>query len=118
MRVQAIQEIEKKVAVSDVSRFPSFRSGDTLRIVVKVKESEKVRLQAFEGVCIRRRGEGNSKTFTVRKISFGNVSAVRTFFFHSPLLDSIEVLKKGKVRQSRIYYILQRKGKSSRIASR
>lgn len=118
MRTQEIMQLEQLTAVSDASHIPEFRAGDTLRVVVKVTEGEKTRLQAYEGTCIRVRGSGHSKTFSVRKISFGNVSVLRNFFLHSPLLDSVTVLKKGKVRRSRIYYILERKGKSSRIAAR
>lgn len=117
MRLKALEDVEQSLALSEVSRFPDFRAGDTVKVVLKVKEQEKTRLQTFEGVCLRRRGEGLSQTFAVRKVSFGRVSAVRNFFLHSPLIDSINLVRRGKVRQSRIYYILSRKGKASRIAS-
>lgn len=96
---------------------PEFRAGDTLRVHLKVREGEKERIQIFEGVVIRRRGSGISETFTVRKMSFG-VGVEKTFLIHSPMIDKIEVVRLGKVRRSRIYYMRQRQGKKARIKER
>ena len=93
---------------------PPFRSGDTLRVNVRVKEGEKERIQAFEGVCIARRGSGVSETFTVRKISFG-YGVERIFPWYSPVIDKIEVVKSGKVRRAKLYYLRGRKGKAARL---
>jgi len=103
------------------SSLPTFRAGDTLRIAVKIREGEgskaRERLQAYEGVCLRRHNAGLRSTFTVRKISSG-IGVERTFPLHSPMIDSIEVVRAGKVRRSRIYYIRQRVGKAARIRAR
>jgi large subunit ribosomal protein L19 len=93
---------------------PPFRSGDTLRVNVRVKEGEKERLQAFEGVCIGRRGAGVSETFTVRKISNG-VGVERIFPVHSPMLSEITVVRRGRVRRAKLFYLRNVTGKSARI---
>ncbi|MGH7654710.1 MAG: 50S ribosomal protein L19 [Gemmatimonadaceae bacterium] len=93
---------------------PPFRSGDTLRVNVRVKEGEKERLQAFEGVCIARRGAGVSETFTVRKISNG-VGVERIFPVHSPMLSEITVVRRGRVRRAKLFYLRNVTGKSARI---
>jgi len=93
---------------------PPFRAGDTLRVNVRVKEGDKERLQAFEGVCIARRGSGVSETFTVRKVSNG-VGVERIFPVHSPMLAQIEVVRRGRVRRAKLYYLRNRRGKSARI---
>jgi large subunit ribosomal protein L19 len=93
---------------------PPFRSGDTLRVNVRVKEGEKERLQAFEGVCIARRGAGVSETFTVRKISNG-VGVERIFPVHSPMLAEIVVVRRGRVRRAKLFYLRNVTGKSARI---
>jgi large subunit ribosomal protein L19 len=93
---------------------PPFRSGDTLRVNVRVKEGEKERLQAFEGVCISRRGAGVSETFTVRKISNG-VGVERIFPVHSPMLAEITVVRRGRVRRAKLFYLRNVTGKSARI---
>ena len=93
---------------------PPFRPGDTLRVNVRVKEGEKERLQAFEGVCIARRGSGVSETFTVRKVSNG-VGVERIFRVHSPLLADITVLRRGRVRRAKLYYLRHLTGKATRI---
>jgi large subunit ribosomal protein L19 len=90
---------------------PPFRSGDTLRVNVRVKEGEKERLQAFEGVCISRRGAGVSETFTVRKISNG-VGVERIFPVHSPMLSEITVVRRGRVRRAKLFYLRNVTGKS------
>ena len=93
---------------------PPFRAGDTLRVNVRVKEGEKERIQAFEGVCIARRGAGVSATFTVRKISNG-VGVERIFPDHSPMLESIAVVRRGRVRRAKLFYLRGVTGKSARI---
>ena len=93
---------------------PPFRAGDTLRVNVRVKEGEKERIQAFEGVCIARRGSGVSATFTVRKISNG-VGVERIFPLHSPMLADINVVRRGRVRRAKLYYLRHLTGKATRI---
>jgi large subunit ribosomal protein L19 len=93
---------------------PAFRPGDTLRVNVRVKEGEKERVQAFEGICISRRGSGVSETFTVRKISNG-VGVERIFPVHSPMLAEINVLRRGRVRRAKLYYLRNLTGKATRI---
>jgi large subunit ribosomal protein L19 len=96
------------------SDLPPFRSGDTLRVNVRVKEGDKERIQAFEGVCIARRGSGVSETFTVRKISNG-VGVERIFPLHSPMIGDIQVVRRGRVRRAKLYYLRQLTGKATRI---
>jgi large subunit ribosomal protein L19 len=93
---------------------PEFDPGDTLRVNVRIREGEKERLQAFEGVCIGRQGGGASETFTVRKISSG-IGVERVFPLHSPMLESIKVVRRGRVRRAKLYYLRGRKGKGARI---
>lgn len=93
---------------------PAFRPGDTIRVFAKVKEGEKERLQAFEGVVLRKRGEGSKATMTVRKISYG-VGVERIFPLHSPVIDHIEVIQRGKVRRARLYYLRGLRGKKARL---
>ncbi|WP_202079872.1 50S ribosomal protein L19 [Caldalkalibacillus salinus] len=106
-----IREIEKEQLKAEV---PEFRAGDTLRVHVKVIEGQRERIQVFEGTVIRRRGTGISETFVVRKISNG-VGVERTFPLHSPKVDKIEVVRHGKVRRSKIYYLRNLRGKAARI---
>lgn len=96
---------------------PSFRVGDTARIFVKVIEGESERIQPFEGIVLRRRGSGLSETFTIRKISFG-VGVERTFFLHSPKIEKIEILKSGRVRRARLYYLRKLSGKAARLTEK
>ena len=96
---------------------PPFRAGDTVRVNVRVKEGEKERLQAFEGVCIARRGSGVSATFTVRKISNG-VGVERIFPVHSPMLGDVTVVRRGLVRRAKLYYLRNVTGKAARIRER
>lgn len=96
------------------SDLPAFRSGDTLRVDVRVKEGDKERIQAFEGVCIARRGSGVSETFTVRKISNG-VGVERIFPVHSPMIGGIQVVRRGRVRRAKLYYLRHLTGKATRI---
>jgi large subunit ribosomal protein L19 len=93
---------------------PDFKPGDTVRVHVKVIEGEKERIQAFEGVVLRKSGGGNRETFTVRKISYG-VGVERTFPIHSPRLDRIDVLTRGQVRRAKLYYLRKLSGKAARI---
>ena len=104
-------ESQKTWMRSDV---PAFRSGDTLRVNVRVKEGDKERIQAFEGVCIARRGSGVSQTFTVRKISNG-VGVERIFPLHSPMIGDIQVVRRGRVRRAKLYYLRNLTGKATRI---
>lgn len=96
---------------------PDFRPGDTVRVHVKIREAGKERVQVFEGVVIRRRGGGARSTFTVRKVSYG-VGVERTFPLHSPMVEFVELVQRGKVRRSRLYYLRQLHGKAARIQER
>ena len=93
---------------------PPFRAGDTVRVNVRVKEGDKERIQAFEGVVIARKGEGVSATFTVRKISNG-VGVERIFPLHSPMLESVSVVRRGRVRRAKLFYLRELTGKATRI---
>jgi large subunit ribosomal protein L19 len=107
-------ETQKEFIRSDI---PPFRPGDTLRVNVRVKEGEKERLQAFEGVCIARRGSGVSETFTVRKVSNG-VGVERIFPVHSPMIGDITVVRRGQVRRAKLYYLRELSGKATRIRAK
>jgi large subunit ribosomal protein L19 len=107
-------ETQKEFMRTDV---PPFRPGDTLRVNVRVKEGDKERLQAFEGICIARRGSGVSETFTVRKISNG-VGVERIFPVHSPMIGGITVVRRGRVRRAKLYYLRNATGKAARIRER
>ena len=106
-----IKAIETEQLRSDI---PVFKAGDTLRVHVKVVEGEKERIQVFEGVCIRRKHGSVRETFTVRKVSY-SVGVERTFPVHSPRIDKIEVLTRGRVRRAKLYYLRQRSGRAARI---
>ena len=93
---------------------PSFKAGDTVNVHVRIKEGNKERVQQYKGVCIQRRGAGSTETFTVRKISNG-IGVERIFPLHSPSLDKIEVLRRGKVRRARLFYLRDKIGKKARI---
>lgn len=108
------EEVQKALAVRSI---PDFKPGDTLRVNVKIKEGDRERVQAYEGVCIARAGGGINENFTVRKISFGE-GVERVFPLHSPIIDSIEVKRRGVVRRAKLYYLRDRRGKSARIAER
>jgi len=96
---------------------PPFRSGDTLRVHVKVREGDKERTQVFEGVCIRRRGNGASETFTVRKVSYG-VGVERIFPLQGPVVEKVEIKSRGHVRRARLYYLRDLRGKKARLRSK
>ncbi|MBJ57694.1 MAG: 50S ribosomal protein L19 [Rickettsiales bacterium] len=114
-----INDIEKEQIAEIVKKrdVPSFKSGDTIKVNVFVTEGNKERIQAFEGVCIARSNRGFNSTFTVRKISHGE-GVERVFPVYSPMLDSIELIRRGKVRRSKLYYLRKRSGKSARISEK
>jgi large subunit ribosomal protein L19 len=110
----AIAELEQAQIRQDI---PAFRPGDTLKVHVRVKEGTRSRIQVFQGVVIRRQGSGVRETFTVRKISYG-VGVERTFPVHSPSIDKIEVVTRGRVRRAKLYYLRELRGKAARIRER
>ena len=114
-----IAELERAEAqrLTDKRSIPEFRPGDTLRVNVRIKEGERERVQAYEGVCIARAGTGVHESFTVRKISFGE-GVERIFPLLSPMIESIEVKRRGVFRRAKLYYLRDRRGKSARIAER
>jgi large subunit ribosomal protein L19 len=108
-------DIVEKVSREQLrENIPQFGPGDTLRVNVRVREGEKERIQVFEGICIARKGGGVSETFTVRKVS-GGIGVERIFPVHSPSLESIEVVRRGRVRRAKLYYLRELRGKSARI---
>ena len=111
MNLNLVNEITKEQMKSDL---PDLRPGQTVRVDVKIKEGDKSRIQAFEGIVIKIQGSGIGKTFTVRKISSG-IGVERTFPVHSPVIDKITVVRKGKVRRARLFYLRNRSGKSAKI---
>ena len=110
-------EAEQAAKLGANAKIPEFQPGDTVIVNVKVKEGERTRVQAYEGVCIARTGGGLQETFTVRKISYGE-GVERVFPVFSPMIDSIKVVRRGKVRRAKLYYLRDRRGKSARIAER
>ena len=110
-------EAEEVARVTEGKTIPDFSPGDTLTVNVRIKEGERERVQRYEGVCIARSGGGLNENFTVRKISFGE-GVERVFPVVSPMIESIEVKRKGKVRRAKLYYLRDRRGKSARIAER
>ena len=117
--MNTIQELEKAEAdrLLALRKVPAFQPGDTVRVNVRIKEGERERVQAYEGVCIGRAGHGLQESFTVRKISFGE-GVERVFPVLSPMIESIEVKRRGAVRRAKLYYLRDRRGKSARIAER
>lgn len=114
MAVDLIRLVESEQLKPEV---PDFQPGDTVRVQVKVKEGNRERLQAFEGVVISRRGGGAAESFTVRRVSYG-VGVERTFPLHSPRIDRIEVLRRGQVRRAKLFYLRGVSGKAARIRER
>jgi len=110
----AIAELEQAQIRSDI---PDFRPGDTLRVHVRVTEGNRSRIQVFQGVVIRRQGGGARETFTVRKISYG-VGVERTFPLHSPRIERVQVVRRGAVRRSKLYYLRDLAGKAARLKER
>ncbi|MDB5460155.1 MAG: ribosomal protein [Caulobacteraceae bacterium] len=117
--MNVIEELEKAEAarITAGKKIPPFQPGDTVRVNVRIKEGERERVQAYEGVCIARAGGGVHESFTVRKISFGE-GVERIFPLMSPMIESIEVKRRGAVRRAKLYYLRDRRGKSARIAER
>ena len=114
--IQTIEQ-EEVARLSAGKTIPEFQPGDTVIVNVKVKEGERTRVQAYEGVCIARDGGGLQESFTVRKISYGE-GVERVFPLYSPMIDSIKLVRRGKVRRAKLYYLRDRRGKSARIAER
>lgn len=112
--MQTIEQIEREMMRLDL---PAFAPGDTVKVHVKIKEGEKERIQAFQGVVISKRKGRSNATFTVRKVSYG-IGVERIFPLHSPLIDKIEVVSKGRVRRAKIYYLRKLRGKAARIKER
>ncbi|MBQ1282890.1 MAG: 50S ribosomal protein L19 [Bifidobacteriaceae bacterium] len=114
--MSAIEAFEAK-QLKDAETIPDFRPGDTVRVKVKIQEGNNSRIQAFEGVVIARQGAGLRETFLVRKISFG-VGVERRFPVHSPSIDAIELVRRGRVRRAKLYYLRKLTGKAARIVER
>ena len=112
--MEIIRQLEREMMRLDI---PDFAAGDTVKVYVKIKEGEKERIQAFQGVVISKRGSGTGATFTVRKVSYG-IGVERIFPLHSPAIDKIEVITRGRVRRSKIYYLRKLRGKAARIRER
>ncbi|MGO4524427.1 50S ribosomal protein L19 [Microvirga sp. 2MCAF35] len=112
-----IQQLEQEQIAKLAKTIPDFQPGDTVIVNVKVKEGERTRVQAYEGVCIARSGGGLQESFTVRKISYGE-GVERVFPVYSPNVESIKVVRRGAVRRAKLYYLRDRRGKSARIAER
>lgn len=117
MSIIAQLEAEQAAKLLEGKTIPDFRPGDTVIVNVKVKEGDRSRIQAYEGVVISRQGGGLNESFTVRKISYGE-GVERVFPIHSPLVDSIKLVRRGKVRRAKLYYLRDRRGKAARIAER
>src|SRR5499427_4419834 len=117
--MNVIQQLEKEqmAKLSAGKEIPDFGPGDTVLVNVKVVEGDRSRIQAYEGVCIGRSGRGLNENFTVRKISYGE-GVERVFPLYSPMIDSIKVVRRGKVRRAKLYYLRARRGKSARIVER
>ena len=109
--MNTIAQIEQNSLRMDV---PQFKAGDTLKVHVKIREGEKQRIQIFQGFVLRRQGESNRETFTVRKVS-GGIGVERTFPVHSPMVDKIELVNRGRVRRAKLYYMRKLRGKAARI---
>jgi large subunit ribosomal protein L19 len=115
--MNVIAELEAEQIKKLDKTIPEFQPGDTVIVNVRVKEGERTRVQAYEGVCIARAGKGLNESFTVRKISYGE-GVERVFPVYSPMIDSVKVVRRGKVRRAKLYYLRDRRGKSARIAER
>ena len=109
--MEVIKKLEKEMMRMDI---PDFSPGDTVKVHVKIREGEKTRIQVFQGVVISRKNNGAQSSFTVRKISYG-VGVERVFPLHSPIIDQIELVTKGRVRRAKIYYLRKLRGKAARI---
>lgn len=109
-----IKKVEQKYIRKDI---PDFKPGDTVRVWVKIQEGDKERLQAFEGICIRKRRGGAGASFTVRKVSYG-IGVERIFPLNSPAIDKIEIVRHGKVRRAKLYYLRKLKGKAAKVKAK
>jgi large subunit ribosomal protein L19 len=112
--METIRQLEREMMRLDI---PAFAAGDTVKVHVKITEGEKERIQVFQGVVISKRRSGTNATFTVRKVSYG-IGVERIFPLHSPVIDKIEVIARGRVRRSKIYYLRKLRGKAARIKER
>jgi len=119
MAMNIIETLEREqiAKLSATRQIPDFQPGDTLQVNVKVVEGERTRVQAYEGVCIARSGGGINENFTVRKISYGE-GVERVFPVYSPMIESVKVVRRGKVRRAKLYYLRDRRGKAARIVER
>lgn len=108
---------EQAAKIEAIRKLPDFQPGDTVRVAVKVKEGERSRTQVYEGVCIARSGSGIQESFTVRKLSYGE-GVERVFPVYSPLVEGVEIVRRGRVRRAKLYYLRGRTGKSARIVER
>ena len=115
--IEKLEKAETARLLESGKDIPDFSAGDTLVVQVRITEGTRTRLQAFEGVCIARSGAGIHESFTVRKISYGE-GVERVFPIYSPLVEAIEVKRRGRVRRAKLYYLRERRGKSARIAER
>lgn len=115
--IEKLEKAEAERLLSSGKTIPDFSAGDTLVVQVRITEGTRTRLQAFEGVCIARSGAGIHESFTMRKISYGE-GVERVFPLYSPLVEEIEVKRRGRVRRAKLYYLRERRGKSARIAER
>ena len=115
--IEKIEKAEQARLLEGGKTIPDFSAGDTLVVQVRITEGTRTRLQAFEGVCIARSGAGIKESFTVRKISYGE-GVERVFPLYSPMVEEIDVKRRGKVRRAKLYYLRDRRGKSARIAER
>ncbi|MCX2682789.1 50S ribosomal protein L19 [Campylobacter sp. MIT 21-1685] len=113
MKNKYIEQFEAKQIKE--KNIPHFRAGDILKLAIRIQEGDKTRIQHFEGVCIIRRGNGVSATFTVRKIGANNIGVERIFPLYSESLENISVLRRGRVRRARLFYLRERRGKAARI---
>ncbi len=113
MRNKYIESFEK--AQLENNNVPTFRAGDTVRVAVRIKEGEKTRVQNFEGLCIAIRGQGTGRTFMVRKMGANSVGVERIFPLYSESIESIEVLRRGRIRRAKLFYLRELKGKAARI---
>ncbi|WP_139412528.1 50S ribosomal protein L19 [Bartonella mastomydis] len=117
MNIIAQLEAEQCAKIEEKRQFPAFKPGDTVRVMVRVSEGTRTRVQAYEGVCIARSGGGLNETFTVRKISYGE-GVERVFPVYSPLIEAVELVRRGKVRRAKLYYLRGLRGKAARIAEK
>lgn len=117
MNIIAELNAEQRAKIEEKRKLPDFRAGDTLRVSVRVTEGTRTRIQAYEGVCIARSGGGLNETFTVRKISYGE-GVERVFPVYSPLVEAVDIIRRGKVRRAKLYYLRGLTGKAARISEK